>query len=171
MNRHIFLCAAVLAIAGCASPVVGIEKQVSAPFASADHEYILSSGTASIAGQAWLETPAGRITCKAGGARLFPVTGYTRERMKIIYGSSEEGFREAYKAIAFRDDPPDYAKYFRSSDCDTEGRFAFTGLSAGEYYLVAGVISKKSVHALDHGYLMKRVTVTDGGNINVQVHR
>jgi hypothetical protein len=71
----------------------------------------------------------------------------------------------------FKNDPAEFRKYFRDASCSEQGGFRFGNLAAGDYYLIAGVVGKESVHSLNHGYLMKRVTATEGTDTKVELHR
>jgi hypothetical protein len=169
-NSAPFIVLLVILLGGCAGPVVGVEKIQSAPFVEAAHTYVLTSGTASISGRAWVERAGASITCELAGVRVFPVTDFTRERMTIIYGNANEGFRPAYETLSFKNEPPEFKKYFRSATCNQQGEFRLDNLASGDYYLVVGVVSKESVQALNGSYLMKRVTTTEGTEIKVELH-
>lgn len=158
-------------LCGCAGHIVGVEKIQSVPFVESSHTYVLASGTTSITGRASIESAGTTITCEPAGARLFPVTAFTSERMMIIYGAAASGFRPAYEVLTFKNEPPEFKKYFRETTCTSQGEFHFDGLATGEYYVVAGVVSKERVHSLNHGYLMKRVRTVEGTEAKVELHR
>jgi hypothetical protein len=88
------------------------------------------TGTARICGQAYLHLD-GNAQHVASGDRvlLAPVTSYTEEafRVKVVRGR---------KMV---DPDPDAVKFEKHTKTDEEGRFCFTGLPAGEYYVVADI--------------------------------
>ena len=87
-------------------------------------------GTARVCGQAYLSLVGGKQHVASGGRVLLaPVTSYTKEAFKV-------------KVLGGRkmvDPDPNAMKFEKHTKTDDEGRFCFTGLPAGEYYVVADI--------------------------------
>jgi len=87
-------------------------------------------GTGRVCGQAFLSMADGKLHVASGDRVLLaPATSYTEEAMmvKVLGG---------HKMV---DPDPEAMKFEQHSKTDAEGRFCFTGLPAGEYYVVADI--------------------------------
>jgi len=88
------------------------------------------TGTARICGQAYLSLDAGKQHIASGDRVLLaPVTSYTEEafKVKVIGGQKME------------DPDPKAMKFEKHTKTDDDGRFCFTDLPGGEYYVVADI--------------------------------
>lgn len=100
------------------------------PFHEADYALYAGEGTASIVGQAVLKLPDGEVMKGEGcQVQLTPVTPY-----------SKEWFDRSIVLRQVLDAPdPRIHAYIRNTVADKEGRFEFTNLPPGEYYLTCRV--------------------------------
>ena len=88
-------------------------------------------GTARVCGQAYLSLQGGKQhTSSEDRVLLAPVTSYTKEafQVKVLHGET------------MVDPDPKAMKFEKHTKTDTEGRFCFTELPAGEYYVVADIV-------------------------------
>jgi hypothetical protein len=150
----------------------------SAPVPQASHfdakevAWFEGTGTNSISGTAIIRTDGGSVkTCAALPVVLFPASAYAAERMRALYGSDEEGFNPLVggKPADFVNDDPRYAATAHTVRCTAQGRFAFSALPDGDYFLVAQVIWKEGRYLgfEQGGYLMQRVRVQTGESKDV----
>lgn len=150
-----------LVLSGCSSPVA-----LHARFEPREVAWFKSRGTNTIEGMAIARSYNGTPkTCAALPVTLFPVSAYARERMLALYESDEDGFNPILmgRPANFVDDDPRYAAMAKTTRCDTHGRFAFTELPDGDYFLVGEVTWQDRQAGLPQGgYLMRRVRVSTG---------
>jgi len=156
-----WLAAGCIVLAGCAAPVV-----LQSRFDPAEVAWFAARGTNTIEGTAIARSYNGVAkTCAALPVVLFPVSAYARERMMHLYGSDQEGFNPVLlgRAADFGGDDPAYLGAAKTTHCDARGRFAFTELPDGAYFLVGTVTWRERQAGLEQGgYLMQRVQVTTG---------
>ena len=102
----------------------------------------LERGGSRISGQGFLGTRGGNIkTCAGNEVFLIPDSPYAKFRMQVFYGGLERGFLGSRRSFAQREHPdPDYVKTSRKAVCDADGRFTFSRLPAGRYYVVTTVV-------------------------------
>ena len=117
--------------------LVGFMKMSCAKTYDRQAEYIheeyapyAGEGTARICGQAYLSGDDDKQHVASGDRVLLaPVTSYTEEAIKV----------KVMRGRNMVDPDPDAAKFEKHTKTDDEGRFCFTGLPAGEYYVVADI--------------------------------
>ncbi len=161
------LAAAVLsaaALAACATtpyapsgPVAG-----SAAFSEGDFAWSQQSGQGAIEGRI-VYTENGHTFDCVGSAGLTPDTPYTRARFRTLYGSTD---RAAVPAAVVRardvgEAAADYRGYVRSTACQG-GRFTFTGLPDGGWFLIVPVTAGEAPLVL-----MRHVDTRGGRVVNV----
>ena len=156
-----FLAASCIVLAGCAAPVV-----LQSRFDPAEVAWFAGRGTNTIQGSAIMRSyNCTAKTCAALPVVLFPVSAYGRERIMALYGSDQEGFNPALlgRPADFVGDDSRYLATAKTTHCDARGRFAFTELPDGAYFLVGTVTWREHRAGLEQGgYLMQRVQVTTG---------
>jgi hypothetical protein len=156
-----WLAAGCIVLAGCTAPVV-----LQSRFDPAEVAWFAARGTNTIAGTAIMRSYNGVArTCAALPVTLFPVSAYGRERMMHLYGSDQEGFNPIVlgRTADFGGDDPAYLSTAKTTRCDARGRFAFTELPDGAYFVVGTVTWRERRAGLEQGgYLMQRVQVTTG---------
>jgi hypothetical protein len=159
--RKMGLLLAALVLNGCASPIT-----LKAHFEPRDVAWFYARGTNTLEGSAIARAYNGSAkTCAALPVTLFPVSPYAKERMLALYGSVEEGFNPALmgRPANFENDDPAYLKTAKTTRCDARGRFAFSELPDGDYFLVSEVTWHDRRAGLPQGgYLMRRLQVSTG---------
>lgn len=118
------------------------------------------AGTASISGQAFLKTRGGEVKTGAGEViGLYPKTSY-----------SDQWYETAVKkGLAM--EPPDQRleSYLRKVIADADGRFSFSGLPAGDFYLAAIVTweapTGRGWLETQGGLVARPVSVRDGESV------
>ena len=89
-----------------------------------------ATGTARICGQAYLSVDGGNQHVASGDRVLLaPVTSYTDEAIKV----------KIVRGRKMVDPDPKAMKFEKHTKTDEEGRFCFTDLPGGEYYIVADI--------------------------------
>ncbi len=171
MPRVVLFAAAgmALAAAACAptqtGPIYG--GAMSRDFDSANFAWSQAAGQGAIAGTVRYSDGGMAYRC-AGSVGLNPVTPYTRHRFNTLYGSIERAAVPASVVRARTLEPahPDYPQYVRSTSCDAEGRFAFRGLPAGEWFVIAPVQAGNGEPVV----LMRRVVTRSSGTAELALN-
>jgi hypothetical protein len=125
MTRWIVLLLVALLMMSCARTY---DRQ--AEFNPEEYAPYVGTGTARVCGQAYLNMEDGKLHVASGDRVLLaPATSYTEEAVmvKVLGGR---------KMV---DPDPEAMKFEQHTKTDEEGRFCFTGLPAGEYYVVADI--------------------------------
>jgi len=153
----------LLVLASCANTV-----ELTTRFDASQAAYILEQGTGTIKGQAFLKTRGGDLKTAAGNmATLVPVTAYSTERFRAIYGDSKVTKLNAN----FKDTDPRYKDFIRQVSVDIEGRFTFTNVAAGNYYVTTSVIWEAPGYggylAQQGGALYNNVSVEKGKTVEI----
>ena len=127
------------------------------------------SGTNTVAGTAELTMRGGQTkTCAGLEVRLVPDAPYTRDRVAMLYGTTDDGFVDAAEARRVQERSnavvdPAYKRSHKVATCDGKGHFAFTNLADGSYYVLAPVVWRKAdTQGTEGGFLMQRVNVAGG---------
>ncbi|MBI1210747.1 MAG: hypothetical protein GC190_04745 [Alphaproteobacteria bacterium] len=162
---------AAVALSACASTRIS-RHETGSGHVSFDPRAVAWStkiGGNAIVGTADLTTSNGESrTCAGLEVRLVPDAPYTRDRIAMLYGTTTEGFVDASQArhVQQRADAavdPAYARSHKVTMCDGQGRFEFSKLANGTYYVLAPVVWRKPGAATtDGGFLMQRVTLSGG---------
>jgi len=125
MTRWIVLLLVAFLMMSCARTY---DRQ--AEFIPEEYAPYKGEGTGRVCGQAYLSMEDGQLHVASGDRVLLaPATSYTEEAMmvKVLRG---------HKMV---DPDPEAMKFEQHTKTDSEGRFCFTGLPAGEYYVVADI--------------------------------
>ncbi len=135
----------------------------SAAFRADDFAWSTGAGRASIDGRVDYRRDGQAYDC-TGSVALTPDTPYTRARFRTLYGSTDRAqVPEAIvRARTVADPNADYRSFVRSTTCEN-GRFSFTGLPDGGWFVIAPVSAGG-----DRVVLMRRVN-TRGGRIAVSL--
>jgi len=106
------------------------------PFRADDFAWSVRPGTARILG-----LTAKDASCAGHPVALTPVTPYSSERIRDLYGSSDYAVVPiaVVRAKVFANDNPAMRGYVRSTPCDQAGTFVFEQLPAGPYFIIAEV--------------------------------
>lgn len=136
------------------------------PFSPADAAWAADGGKNSVIGNAMLRTVGGDVkTCAGLPAQLVPQTPYGTERIARIYGSTIKGFIPIRYARPMSPAKAGYSQIIRETVCDSEGRFKFTNLADGAYFLNALVVwgvPTRYFTRQEGGRMMLRVEVKGG---------
>lgn len=118
----------LLVLAGCVTPTAPLPRLVS--FNEEEYRPYAAAGTSVIYGEAFLKTQAGDVKKGAGNKiHLNPVTQYSTEWYE----------RAVLAGIPLEPADPRVFHYHREMIADSEGRFRFEKLPAGEYYAICEI--------------------------------
>ena len=145
--------------AACVAPVERVA------FPESEYASLPQSGSATVSGQAFLKTRGGDVKTAAGNDVLLnPVTSY-----------SLQWYEQSYLGGKRLTDPdPRQDHYIRKTIADGDGRFTFSDVPSGDYFLVALVVWEAPTGyglASQGGYVAKRITVRDGDKLQEVVTR
>lgn len=176
--KKIFLPFSFLLLSGCATfaPVPPRQVALTTTFDASEVSWFSEKGIGAINGQAFFQTRGGQPrTCAGLEISLQPKSDYGRERLIALYGSAEAGFSTMASAnVQFTPDSADYKQARKTSICDAQGNFSFTGLPAGEYFLTTAImwtVPGQEFMPPQGGLLMQSVKLTDGESARVIMTR
>lgn len=166
MKKVLLTSVLVASLTGCAS-MLPQPKHValSSTFNAQDVAWFNSTGTGSITGQAFFQTRGGQPrTCAGLEVSLQPHSPYGDERLRAIYGNTESGFTPALAArVEFSPDDATYHQIRKTTVCDAQGNFSFTGLPAGKYVVTSAIAwTVPGGYTPDGGALLRSVDLSDG---------
>lgn len=95
-------------------------------------------GSGSIVGRMAYRAGGTPFTCAGSGVVLTPETAWSRQRMAVLYGSTERAALPAddVRARTPSAPPGDAGPFVKRATCDENDRFAFTGLPDGAWYVI-----------------------------------
>ena len=164
--RHLFILAAAGAVlAACETVPAGgygpVPRPVSSAFNPGDFAWSTQPGRGSIDGRVSYRRDGQTYDC-TGSVALTPDTPYTRARFRTLYGSTDRAaLPEAIvRARTVPDPNADYRSFVRSTTC-RDGRFEFSGLPDGDWFIITPVSAGG-----DRIVLMRRIG-TRGGRVSV----
>lgn len=155
MKYHLPIVAVSMAmfVSGCVQ-----ETALRNSFIPSEVSFIKDKGDNTISGQAFLRRNDGIVIYAAGSVvTLIPKSPYTTERINAIYGGS----KIAYRKVKFTYDNPELQRWKRTVQANGEGRFVFSEVAKGDYY-VTTTVSWKAGSAWQGGSLYAPVSVTSG---------
>ena len=136
--RLAILLIACLVSTSCASSLV--ERQ--AQFVESEYAPYASEGTATICGVAYIKTRRGEFKYGVGNeAYLNPVTSYSTEWYTVHVIGGQSLTKADPKAL----------DYSRATRADSEGRFCFKNVPAGDYYLTCPVVWAYGANSAEKG--------------------
>ena len=143
----------------CAIPLVERHAQ----FVESEYAPYAGEGTATICGQAVIQTRRGEFKYGAGNETyLNPVTSYSTEWYTVSVIGGRSLTKANRKALA----------YNRVTRADSEGRFCFKNIPSGDYYLACPVVWVYGANsARKGGMAYAQVTVKDGETVNAVLTR
>jgi hypothetical protein len=135
-------------------------------FQESDFAWSTGSGAGLIDGVMAYRSGGGRYTCQ--DVVLAPETPWSRARMRILYLSTTQAAMpvDDVKSRTPPEHGAEYARYARHATCDASGRFSFSGVPSGAWYVitVAAPVSGGIRMAV-----MKRVEIS-GDEVKVVLH-
>ena len=138
-------------LSACAAPQ---PVQMQSTFDAELHKPFIQDGTGSIKGQGFLRQQGGGVvTCAGNPATMYPATQFFKEAVSILAAG-----REPQQGTNLNEG---YGKLLKTSQCDAQGNFTFTGLPAGNWLVLTEVVWVIG-HQRQGGVLMREVTVGDG---------
>jgi len=155
---------------GAPPPVAAVTRPATSEFRTADFAWSREAGRGSIQGQLTYRVGGAAYSCANAPVILTPETPWVRSRMMILY-RSDQSAAEPAEEVRGRTPPErsqDYSAFVRRTTCDAAGRFAFTGLPDGPWFVItvarppAGVAGREMA-------LMRRVTIRGGNVVNVRL--
>lgn len=175
MFRSSFIPAAALALTlGACAPTVGMRASMpgapptsglAATFDPSAFAWSKAPGRNGIAGKLAYKQGATRFTCSGAGVVLTPETPWSRQRMAVLYGSTERSALPTTEVRARTPRAPagDAGPYVKRATCDAADRFSFGGLPDGAWYVIT-LARPVGMPGADGMALMRRV-VTRGGKV------
>lgn len=161
----LLITAAATVLAACETvPVGGPGGPRSSAFDPRDFAWSTLSGRAAIDGRVDYRRDGQAYAC-TGSVALTPDTPYTRARFQTLYGSTVRAAvpEAVVRARTVPDPNADYRGFVRSETC-RNGRFEFTGLPDGGWFIITPVSASG-----DRVVLMRHVD-TRSGRVSVTLN-
>jgi hypothetical protein len=156
--KFAIVAALAVALSGCVQSV-----NITTPFNPAEHAYAAQAGRATVAGQAFMRRNDGIVVYAAGSpVLLLPYTSYTRE----IFAAAGN----TYGNVQFENGDQRLRDYSKMTQANGEGRFTFSGIPDGQYYLITRV-TWMAGDWQQGGDLTQVVTVSNGQSVDVILTR
>lgn len=151
--------ALVGALTACVAPTPVV---LSSHFNAAEVAWAKAKGTNEVSGQGFLRQGGGGVvTCAGAQVQLVPVATYSTERISGVYGNTTKGYIDPLFSRPLPAPDPGYVESWYKTQCDAQGKFAFSGLADGDYYLATRVVWYVG-NSLQGGDLMQRVSLHGG---------
>lgn len=164
--RHLIAAAALAAsLAACGTLPMNSSgfgaRPSSTAFSAGDFAWSAGSGRGAIDGRVAFSRDGQAFAC-TGSVALTPDTPYTRARFQTLYGSTDRAAipEAVVRARTVPDPNADYRSFVRSTTCQN-GRFEFSGLPDGDWFIIIPVSAGG-----DRIVLMRHIG-TRGGRVSV----
>ena len=120
-------------------------------------QYIDNLGSGTISGRAY---QTNLFTGAGAKLQLIPVNAYSTEYMGYLFGSS----KSYYTPTRVDKVHTQFRRYQRRSKADENGRYTFSGVPPGEYFIYAQLVENRTGVAL-----YERVSIADGQKVQVDL--
>ena len=128
------------------------------PYNELEYVHFKKAGTAKVTGQAFLRTSSGDVKYAAAqNVFLIPVTSISNQWYYQWY--LVENHLNPKKIIAKADTR--HLAIIRTAIANGEGRFTFSNIPAGEYFIVTRIFWKVNQNTVG-GYVCNKVSIEDG---------
>jgi hypothetical protein len=160
-------------VLACAAALSAAEPvRLQSAFTLDEVKFVKQPGDATVTGKAFLKLTDGTYKdCAGFNMELLPVAAYSRERIGRTYGNVEQGqILLEQNPPRFTPDVPEYHDMLLKSACDAQGRFEFTRVPAGDYFVMAFIIWDDTSGAAPRktgGAAMKRIRVEPRSTVDV----
>lgn len=162
----------LLTLSACEStggpgPSIGPRPSVAANFDRRDFAWSEARGRGRIDGQLTMRRGATTYSCEVANVVAIPETPWVRERMQRLYRSADRAVIPAEEVRQrMPAESPNYDAFVRRANCDAQGRFTFTGLPDGAWYLITSVAPTPAGAPLA---VMRRVQIRGGQPVRVEL--
>lgn len=139
-----------------------------AAFRTADFAWSTASGSGAVQGQVAFRQHGTAYGCS--GVVLTPETPWVRQRISILYRSTDSAALPADE-VRKRTPPErsqDYSNYVKRATCDAAGRFGFTGLPDGAWFVIT-VVKPSGGGAGPEIAIMRRISIRGGKSVSVRL--
>lgn len=139
--KQLGLAAGFLALAGCAS-LAPVPLQITSTYDANETAWARQIGAGSIEGSAVLRTNGGDVRhCGGLKANLIPASVYANERLLAMYKNLDRGYVDTWWGYSNTMPEADsrYRSDIREVPCDPQGKFKFSNLAPGTYYVTVPV--------------------------------
>ena len=165
--KHLLYLAAPF-IFGCATtlPPYKTTKLFDADRAKQDTQ----KGSNTIKGSALIRQQGGGVvTCAGQEVTAIPATAYADERVWVIYGAYQKGYRPIHAGTqTFENEPLEFRQLILKTTCDAQGFFKFENVADAAYYLTTR-ITWQAGNAPQGGWVMHKVNVWKGETKDVVI--
>jgi hypothetical protein len=137
---------------------------------AADFAWSTKPGKGQIQGQVAYKAGGKTFVCSENGVILSPETGWVRRRMEILYQSGDHATEPAGE-VRSRTPPernPAYDQFVKRTQCDATGKFTFSNLADGAWYVISVVRTAPNVAAGEMA-VMRRVVIRNGAAVKVSL--
>ena len=161
--RVIFSMLVVVLLSGCQSTPTYV-YQTSGTYNPDEVSWSKLDGDSSVSGSAFIrQRNGGIVSCAGFEVELFPQSSYADERLSYLYSNLNKGFNTS-RAIDTGDHR--YLADGRKTICGVDGKFKFTNLPNGVYYIITQVAWQVG-YSTQGARLFQKVDLTSGGNLEV----
>jgi hypothetical protein len=155
-----------------AMTMAGEPVKLDSPFNIDDVKFVKQVGTSTVTGTAFLRLVDGTLkNCAGFTAELLPVAAYSKERIVRTYGNDQQGqILMEQDPPKFKPDVPEYHDMLIKGACDQRGEFTFSGVPAGDYFVVVFIIwddASSTTPRKTGGGVMKRIHVAPESQVTV----
>jgi hypothetical protein len=168
-----FLVMLALLGAGCATQPGQVTPAVA--FDPAEVAWAAARGRNAVRGSAVMRPPGAEArTCAGATVALLPDSRHTRDRLQRLYGALDRGSNDlaAGKVRQIEAADPGLARVVRTTTCDIHGRFGFSALPDGIWYVTTAVAWRtrgNDPSSQAGAALMQRLVLGQGVAVQVQL--